>query len=157
MVMLGTFLPWNASTLDVKPVIFPEPSDVIGRCKFSCCRSLVVVIFVKSPATISMISVMGIPLISYLRLASFVVLRRPAWPREDRNSSFAKLWICWRSRTLMVLSSYLDKSSWDHEDLGTVEYEGGVVDGRATGSTEDGAGWVSSGLPDCELDAVDCD
>lgn len=64
--MLGTFLPWNANTLVVCWLSPEAPSTGgIWRCKWSCCRSFVVVIFVSKPATISMISETGISLISY--------------------------------------------------------------------------------------------
>ena len=69
MVMLGTFLPWKARTLEESPLrLDASPVEGMGRWRFSCCRSFVVVIFVRSPATISMISVMGIPLISYFKV-----------------------------------------------------------------------------------------
>ena len=64
--MLGTFLPWKAKTLVVCWLNPAVPSDGgIWRCRWSCWRSLVVVILVKSPATISMMSETGISLISY--------------------------------------------------------------------------------------------
>src|SRR5271168_211917 len=94
-----------------------------GRCRFSCCRSLVVVIFVRSPATISMISVIGIPLISYFRVGSSAVRRRPDCPLYDRNSSVAKLWMCARSRTLIVLPPYFLTSSIDLAVLAIPAFE----------------------------------
>lgn len=61
------------------------------RCKCACCSSFVVVILVRTPATISMMSVTGMELISYWRPASgnrpLVVPSRD----EDRISSLAKL------------------------------------------------------------------
>ena len=90
-----------------------ESPDGIGLCRFSCCLSFVVVIFVRSPATISMMSVMGIPLISYFNVGSSAVLRLPDCPLKDKNSSVAKLCICARSRTLIVFPPYFCTSSKD--------------------------------------------
>jgi hypothetical protein len=75
------------------------------------------VILVKSPATISIISVIGIELISYFKGGSPSARRRSVSPRCDRKVSFAKLWMCERSRTLMVFPPYRVRSSDDHTDL----------------------------------------
>jgi hypothetical protein len=87
--MLGTFLPWNAKTLEACPLRFEASPEGIERWRFSCCRSFVVVIFVNSPATISMISVIGIPLISYFSVGSPDVCRSSCLLNEE-NSSLAK-------------------------------------------------------------------
>lgn len=66
MEMVGTFLPWKARTLVVCWLRPEVPSGGgIWRCKCSCCLSLVVVILVNNPATISIMSETGISLISY--------------------------------------------------------------------------------------------
>lgn len=118
--MLGTFFPWKASTLDVNPGKFAAVSAIgIGLWRFSCCRSFVVVIFVKRPATISMISVIGIALISYFNGGSLAICLRPACPLCDMNSSVAKLCMCARSRTLTVDPSILARSSADLAALAT--------------------------------------
>jgi hypothetical protein len=64
-----------------------------------------------------MISVIGIPLISYFRVGSSAVRRRPDCPLYDKNSSVAKLWMCARSRTLIVFPPYFFTSSSDFADL----------------------------------------
>lgn len=65
------------------------------------------VIFVRSPATISIISVIGMPEISYLRFSSL-------------QADEAKVWICARSRTLIVLPVYfgIDESDWTERECG---------------------------------------
>jgi hypothetical protein len=130
MVMLGTFFPWKARTLVVRPDMFVFPSDGgNGICRCSCCRSFVVVIFVNSPATISMISVTGIAEISYFGVASLPsALYSDA--RFVKNSSVAKLWICARSRTFIVPPSCLNASSVDHTGRG-----GGLVEFAGEAST----------------------
>jgi hypothetical protein len=104
--MLGTFFPWKAKTLVVwglRPVV--PSGGGICRCKCSCCLSFVVVIFVNSPATISIMSVTGISLISYWGPMSFGSRRC----RRDSDLvcekgldwSVAKLWICDRLFTFI--------------------------------------------------------
>jgi hypothetical protein len=64
-----------------------------------------------------MMSVIGIPLISYFSVGSSAVRLRPDCPLYERNSSVAKLWICERSRTLIVFAPWLVTSSSDLADL----------------------------------------
>jgi hypothetical protein len=73
-----------------------------------------VVIFVNKPATISMISVTGIELISYCRPMSWN--RFPGVRDAARTSSLAKLWICERLRTLMRLGDVASEPPSDRED-----------------------------------------
>ena len=108
--MDGTFLPWKARTEEVVGVMEESVEFGMLRCKFSCCRSLVVVIFVRRPATISIISVMGMAEISYLRSS---LLRRLE----------AKLWICARSRTLIVRPVYFGLELRDWTERETVMFE----------------------------------
>ena len=116
--MLGTFFPWKARTLDDSPLKFTAFSPGTGRWRFSCWRSFVVVIFVRSPATISMTSPIGIPLISYFSAGSSAVLRRLECRLYGLYSSFAKLWICAKSRTLIVFPSWVWTSSNDLAERG---------------------------------------
>lgn len=106
--MLGTFFPWKARTLVVCWLSPEVPSGGgIWRCRWSCCRSLVVVILVNKPATISMISETGISLISYCGPTSAGSRRcRRASDRvweKGLESSMAKLWMWERLLTLMRL------------------------------------------------------
>lgn len=129
--MLGTFFPWKARTLEANPDMFAALSaEGMGRCRFSCCLSFVVVIFVKSPATISIISVIGIELISYFGGGSLCVRRLSDSPLRERKSSFAKLCICARSRTLIVVPPYRERSSDDHADLEMGLGAGGAGDAK---------------------------
>ena len=93
MVMAGTFFPWNARMLLVVPVNELDPSGAaIFRLLSMCVLSFVVVILVNNRATISITSVTGIPLISYLlRSSSRNLLHRP-------SSSISTTWDISRSR-----------------------------------------------------------
>lgn len=111
MVMAGTFLPWKAKT-DVLSGLMLEalPDSVfwLACCWWvaflwmaSCWRSLVEVILVSSAATISMMSVMGMPLMSYFICCSGASLRMPA-SLPDRRSALTRLRIWLRSLTWMM-------------------------------------------------------
>ena len=107
MVMLGMFFPWKAITLFVCVLKCGGPSKVgeAWRCKCSCCWSLVVVIFVSSPATISIMCSTFISLISYCGLSSPGPLDldrlRLLTSENAFMSSLAKLCMCSRSRALI--------------------------------------------------------
>lgn len=153
MVMLGTFLPWKASTLEDIPVVFTISPVEPGLCRLSCWRSFVVVIFVNNPATISMMSVMGIPLISYFTSGSFAVRPRPKRPRGDRNSSPAKLLICARSRTTIVVPSFRT-SSTDLVECDKEEWLVGVGDAVMSPGLKGGSDGPRSSYR-AELDVLD--
>ena len=132
MVILGTFFPWNASTLvacGLSPVV-PSGGGIF-RCKFSCWRSFVVMIFVKRPATISMTSVTGIPLISYCCPVSILPRKEclDGWRDRERTSSLAKLCMWPRSRTLMRLGELAVEPFRDNMDrcVGSRRGEGGGI------------------------------
>jgi hypothetical protein len=120
--MLGTFFPWNARTLVVCWLSPAVPSGGgIWRCRWSCCRSFVVVILVNKPATISMMSETGMSLISYWGPTS-VGSRRC---RRDRDrvcenalfSSVAKLRIWERLVTLIRRGEGADEWAGDRSEF----------------------------------------
>jgi len=101
IVILGTFFPWKARTLVV--VVFMPAAESGGgmvRCRWSCCRSFVVVIFVNNPATISITSPTGMLLISYRRLSSYPLRFRRGGVCACKQSSLANstTWPRLRSR-----------------------------------------------------------
>jgi len=147
--MLGTFLPWKARTLVVCWLSPEVPSGGgIWRCRWSCCRSFVVVIFVNRPATISMMSETGISLISYWGPMSVGSLRCRresdlVW-EKGLASSMAKLWMCDRLLTL------IRRGEADAESAG--ECNDCTGDGcAATGAAEDaGRAMVPDGVGCCD-------
>ena len=106
--MLGMFLPWKARTLLVCGLRADALSMEGGcLCRCSCCWSFVVVILVRSPATISIMCSTFIALISYCgpwsampRERDLLLLRIS---EKALISSVAKLWMCCKSRTLIFL------------------------------------------------------
>ena len=101
-----------------------------------------VVILVNKPATISIISVTGIELISYWRPVA-PGKREPAWPgtpdvADGANiSSLAKLWICERSRTFMRLGEAVCDGSKDWDAVEVVVKGDRGADEDATLKRED--------------------
>ncbi len=71
------------------------------RCSASCWRSLVVVILVRRAATISITSLIGMPLISYFSACSGGSFRTPDVALAA--SARARLWTCAKSRTRIVV------------------------------------------------------
>lgn len=142
MVMLGTFLPWKARTLvDIALKFGVSPARGDDRWRVSCCLSFVVVIFVNSPATISIISVMGMALISY-----FIVESSPVRRCNEKCSSLANSWICCRSRTLIVSPSCFFRSPNDRVGLPSEELDPGGEIGMAAGFNVGSTGSTGSFL-----------
>jgi len=123
MEMFGMFFPWNASTLLVcGSRLFVPSGGGIWWCRYSCWRSLVVVIFVNRPATISMMSATGIALISYCGPMSLG--SRHERRDDDRLCekglvpSSAKLWMCERLCTFMRGGELLVESAGERTSCG---------------------------------------
>jgi hypothetical protein len=174
MEMLGTFLPWNARTLVVcwlRPAV--PSAGGICRCRWSCCRSFVVVIFVNKPATISIMSETGMSLISYWgpTCAGSRRCRRNSnrdW-EKGLESSMAKLWMWDKLLTLILLGEQAgDCREWAGEgctgagpDEGTVRVFANAPEAGlepvGVGCWECGRtrGLGGTGAVSCEADALE--